>query len=126
MVLELEIAGLRRRLAEHRALLRQLFELRWQLVNKASRGPEEHAERALRINEETVTAVWRAVCLAQLRLTDLELILAGQQEDVGSKAVTSPRTDCGLASHRLQPRHRPPLRAAQQRESLRSGGTNDR
>jgi hypothetical protein len=119
---ELEIAALRRRLAEHRALLRQLLELRWRLVTKAGRGSEEHAERALRINEETVTALWRAVHLTQLRLADLELIFAGQHEEGGGQAGTCD----GLASHRLPPRHRPPLRAGQKRVTQRYRDRNNR
>ncbi len=107
MVPELEIAELRRRLAEHRALLRQLFELRWRLVNKASRGPEGHAERALRINEETVTAIWRAVRFVQLRLADLELIAAGQHENAGSQMAGPPSgASRGLTGIRT-PRRRP-------------------
>lgn len=125
MVPETEIAALRRRLAEHRALLRQLFELRWRLVNKATRGPEELAEHALRINEETVTAVWRAMYLAQLRLANLELIFAGQQEEGCGKVGTAPETVGDFTRHRLRPRHRPPLRAAQKRGTPRYRGRAD-
>ncbi len=122
MVPELEIEERRRQLAELRALLRQLFELRWRLVNKASRGTEEHAERALRINEETVTAIWRAFRFAQLRLADLELIVAGQHENAGSPMAGPPSgASRGLTSTRT-PRRRPPSRGFRTARSHRHGG----
>jgi hypothetical protein len=126
MIPELEIAELRRRLLEYCALLQPLFEQRWQLVIKAARDSDEHAQRALLINEETVTAVWRTVRRVQLRLADLELIVAGQQENFAAKTGSAPGKGGVVANLRLQARHRPPFRDLQKHGSRRYWGTNDR